>query len=40
MATENTPHRGSITVWLTSCLTGLDMTKQAKLMLIKHEQSS
>ena len=25
---------GSITVWLTSCLTGLDLTKQVKLFLI------
>ena len=31
---------GSITVQLTSCLTGLDSTKQVKLMLIKHKQSS
>ena len=31
---------GSITVWLTSCLTGLDLTKQVKLLLIEHKQSS
>ena len=30
----------SITVWLTSCLTGLDMAEQVNLLLIKHEQSS
>ena len=32
--------RGCITVWLTSCLTGLDLTKQVNLFLIKHKQSS
>ena len=32
--------RGSITVWLTSCLTGLDLAKQVNLLLIKHKQSS
>ena len=31
---------GSITVRLTSCLTGLDLTKQVKLMLIHHKQSN
>ena len=31
--------RGSITVWLTSCLTGLDLDKQENLLLIKHKQS-
>ena len=30
----------SITVWLTSCLTGFDLTKQVKLMLMQHKQSS
>ena len=29
----------SITVWLTSYLTGLDLTKQVKLLLIQHKQS-
>ena len=39
---ENTHllRKGSITVWMTSCLTGLDLTKQAKLMLIQHKPSS
>ena len=32
--------RGSITVQLTSCLTGLDLTKQVNLLFIHHEQSS
>ena len=32
--------RGSITVWLTSCQTGLDLTKQVNMLLIQHEQSS
>ena len=37
---ENTRHRGgSITVQLTSCLTGLDSTKQVKLILIQLKQS-
>ena len=31
---------GSMTVWLTSCITGLDQTKQVKLMLIQHKQNS
>ena len=31
---------GSITVRLTSCLNGLNSTKQVKLMLIKHTQNS
>ena len=30
----------TITVWLTSCLTGLDSSKQVKLMPIQHKQSS
>ena len=37
---KNTYHRGSITVLLSSCLTGLDSTKQVKLMLIQYKQSS
>ena len=37
---ESTHHRGSITVWLTSCLTAFDLTKQVKLLLIQHMQSS
>ena len=32
--------RGSITVWLTSCLTGLDLAKQENLLMIKNKQSS
>ena len=32
--------RGRITVWLTSFLTGLDLTKQVKPLLMKHKQSS
>ena len=32
--------RGSITVQLTSCLTGLDLTKLVNLDLIQHKQSS
>ena len=32
--------KGSITVQLTSCLTGLDLTKQVSLLSIQHEQSS
>ena len=32
--------RLSITVWLTSCLTGLDSTKLVNLFLIQHKQSS
>ena len=36
---ENTNLRGSITVQLTSCLTGFDLTKQVKLMLIQQKQS-
>ena len=31
---------GSITLWLTPCLTGLHWTKQLKLLLIQHKQSS
>ena len=31
---------GSISVQLTSCLTGLELTKQVKLLLIQHKQSS
>ena len=31
---------GCITEWLTSCLTGLDLTKQEKLLIIQHKQSS
>ena len=31
---------GSITVHLTSCLTGLDSTKQVKFLIIKHKKSS
>ena len=31
---------GSITVWLASCLTGLDLAKQVKLLFIHHKQSS
>ena len=30
----------SITVQLTSCLTGLDLTKQVKLLFIQHKQGS
>ena len=36
---QNTHHRGSITVQMTSCLTCLDATKQIKLMLIQQKQS-
>ena len=32
--------KGSITVSLTSCLTGLDSTKQVNMLLIQHQQSS
>ena len=32
--------RGSITVWLTFCLTGLDSTKLVNLYLIQHKQSN
>ena len=32
--------RGNITVQLTSCLTGLDSTKQVNMLLIQHKQSS
>ena len=32
--------RGSIIVQMTSCLTGVDMAEQVKLLLIKHKQSS
>ena len=32
--------RGSITVWLISFLTCLDLTKQVKLLLMQHKQSS
>ena len=31
---------GSITVWLTSYLTGVESTKQVKLILIQQKQSS
>ena len=31
---------GSITVRTTSCLTGLDLTRQVKLFFIQHEQSA
>ena len=31
---ENTHHGGSISVRPTSCLTGLDLTKQVKLLLM------
>ena len=31
---------GKITVWLTSCFTGLDLTKQVKLLLIQHKKAS
>jgi len=31
---------GSITVWLTSCLTGLDLTKQVNKLLNLHKKSS
>ena len=31
--------RGSITVWLTSYLTGLDLTKPENMFLIQHQQS-
>ena len=37
---ENTNLRRSITVWLTSCLTGLASTKQVKLIQIAVRQSS
>ena len=30
--------RGSITVWLTSCLTGLDLTQLVNVYLIQHNQ--
>ena len=29
-----------VTLLLTSCLTGLDLTKQVKLLLIQHKQWS
>ena len=32
--------RGTITVWLTTCLTGLDLAKQVNMLLIKHKQSN
>ena len=32
---ENTNLRGSITVWLTSIWTGLDLTKKEKMLLIQ-----
>ena len=32
--------RGSITVSLTFCMTGLDLTKQVNLFQIQHNQSS
>ena len=31
---------GSITLPLTSCLTGLDLTQQVNMLLIQHNQSS
>ena len=31
--------KGMITVWLTSCLTGLDSTKQVNILLIQYKQS-
>ena len=31
---------GSISVRLTSCFTGLDLTKQVKLLFMPHKQSS
>ena len=31
---------GSITVWLNSFLTGLDLTQQVKLLFIQHKQNS
>ena len=31
---------GSITILLTSCLTGLDLTKQVNRLFIEHKQSS
>ena len=33
-------HSPCITVWMTSCLTGLDLTQEVKLLFIKHKQSS
>ena len=32
--------RGSITVELTSCLSGKDLTKQVNLQLIQHKQNT
>ena len=32
--------RRRITVWLTTCLTGLDLAKQVNMLLIKHKQSN
>ena len=32
--------RGSMTVWLTSCLIGLDLAERVNLLLIKHKQIS
>ena len=32
--------RGSITVWLTSCLTGLDLNKRVNMLIIQHKQSN
>ena len=32
--------RGSITVWLAYCLTGLDSTEQVNRLLIQHKQSN
>ena len=38
---ENTHFvRASITVWLTSCLTGLDLVEEVNLLSIKHKQRS
>ena len=37
---EYTHHRESIIVWLTSCLTGLHLTKQVNLKLIQHSQKA
>ena len=36
----NLENRGSITIWLTSCLTGLDSTKLVNLYLIQHKLNS
>ena len=36
----NLENRGSITIWLTSCLTCLNSTKQVNMLIIQHKQSS